>query len=54
MFLCMAHVLIGGLLLHDQPVPGGHRHPVLRDQAEGAPADAGAASTVLVLLHPGQ
>ncbi len=50
----MALILPGWFLLHDQPVPRGHRHPVLRDQAEGAPADAGAASTVFVLLHSGQ
>lgn len=42
------------ILLHDQPVPGGHRHPVLGDQAARAPADAGAEGPVFVLLHPGQ
>jgi hypothetical protein len=30
----------GRLLLHDQPVPGGDRHAVLRDEAAGEPADA--------------
>ncbi len=27
-------------VLHDQPLPGGHRHAVLRDQEEGNGADA--------------
>lgn len=34
------HPATGGLLLHDQPVPGGDSHTVLRDKAEGKPADA--------------
>ena len=45
----------GGLLLHDQPLPGGHRHPVLGDQAAGERADAGAARPLHVQrLHAGQ
>lgn len=36
------------LILHDQSVPGGHRHSVLRDQAEGEPADEGAAGALHV------
>lgn len=50
----MPVILPGRFLLHDQPVPRGHCHPVLRDQAAGASADAGAASSVFILLHPGQ
>lgn len=50
----LSDVHLDRLILHDQPVPGGHRHPVLGDQAAGAPADAGAEGPVLVLLHPGQ
>ncbi len=42
------------LILHDQPVPGGHRHSVLRDQAEGESAYEGAAGAFHVQRqHPG-
>ena len=46
---------IGGLFLYDQPVPGGDCHAVLRDQAAGEPADAGAAREIpFQRQHPGQ
>lgn len=38
----------GGVFLHDQPVPRGHRHPVLRDQAAGERPDEGAARSLHV------
>lgn len=42
------------LIFHDQPVPGGHRYPVLGDQTAGTPANAGTKGAVPLLLHPGQ
>lgn len=39
---------IDRLILYDQPVPGGHSYSVLRDQAEGEPADEGATSALHV------
>lgn len=36
------------LLLHDQPLPGRHRHPVLGDQAAREPADEGTAGALHV------
>lgn len=45
----------GGFFLHDQLVPRGHRHPVLRDKAEGERPDEGAACSLHVQrLHPRQ
>lgn len=44
----------GWFLFHDQPVPRGHRHSVLRDQAARASTDAGAAGSVFLLLNASQ
>lgn len=49
------HPQPGGLFLHDQLVPRGHRHPVLRDEAEGERPDEGAARPLHVQrLHARQ
>lgn len=45
----------GGLFLHDQLVPSGHRHPVLWDKAKGERSDEGAACSLHVQrLHARQ
>lgn len=54
-FSCSIPPQPGGLFLHDQLVPRGHRHPVLGDKAKGECPDEGAASALHVQrLHARQ
>jgi len=47
-------VLIDWLVLHDQPVPGRHRNPVLGDQEARNGADATGEGQVHLHLDLGQ
>ena len=43
---------LGWVLLHDQPLPGRHRHPVLGDKEARDGQDEGGESQVHLVLHP--
>ncbi len=49
---CHVHVLADWLVLHDQPVPGRHRHPVLGDEAARDCQDEGRTRALPVIVHP--
>lgn len=47
-------IFIDWFVLHDQPVPGRHRHAILGDQETRNGADATGASPLYIHFDPGQ